>query len=755
MNKDYLVILLKKLVVLPNQEVKIEIISDISKKIINKNTTNEILVVAPINQKESEPNIDDLPKIGVVASIKSSIELSNGNLRVILTGLNRVIIDSYYSLKEDEDILSASTSLLDIPKYNETEEKAVKRKLKTSLKKYVKNNSMLSNTIVSNIEDEDDLDKLSDMITTFLPFNVDKKLEYMQMINPILRSKALIMDLEEELHVLKINKTIEDNIKEKLLVKDKEYYLKEKLKEIQLELGETNLKDIEIQNYIEKLDSLKLNSNTYKKLINEINKYKRSVNESPEAAVLKNYIEIVLNMPWNKKTKDNLDSNKIKETLDLTHFGLDEIKGRIIDYVEIKSISKNTKNPIICLVGPPGVGKTTIAKSIADALNKKFVKISVGGLNDSIELIGSRRTYLGSAPGKIISGIIKAEVNNPLILIDEIDKMVKDYKSDPASTLLEILDQSQNSMFIDNYIEEPFDLSNSLFILTANDESCIPYALKDRLEIINLSSYTVYEKTSIANNYLLPQIFQEYNVKDNSSNIKSEYITEIINSYTKEAGVRELSRILHKLIRKLIINKENKLNLNIIKKYLGEYKYTNNLISTDEQIGISNALAYTNVGGLITQVEVVKFKGSGEFLVTGQVGDVMNESIKVALSHLKVSYKVDFKNNDIHIHFLDASTKKDGPSAGLAILVALASLSLGKKVENNIAFSGEVDLNGNILKIGGFKEKVIAAINNKMALIYLPFDNANDILEVPEKYLREINIKFVSNFKEVYEDILS
>lgn len=751
---NYMVILLKELIILPNQEVKVELVSDISKNIIKKASIvdkNKVLVVAPINQEEINPDISDLPKIGVVARITKKLELSNGNLRVVLKGINRVVVHDYFYQK-DNTILNAKTEKLILPKLNQREETAIKRKLRSSLKKYIKNNDVISNSVINIINSSDNLSKITDIITVFLPFDINKKLEYMQTINPITRGKMLIKDLEEEVHILKIEEEIEEDLKFKLIEKEKEFYLREKLLEIKKALGEDTTLEKEVRLYYEKLSNLGVHEKSYNKLITEIKRFEMTLKESPESAVIKNYLDTVLNLPWNKFNKECNNINKVKVQLNKTHYGLEDIKERIIDYVEINNIAKNLDNPIICLIGPPGVGKTTIASSIANSLNREFVKISVGGLNDSNELLGNRRTYLGAAPGKIISGINKSNSKNPVILIDEVDKMVKDYKGDPASVLLDILDPSTNKSFVDNYIEEPFDLSKVLFILTANNIEDIPYPLLDRLEIYNLNSYTSLEKVEIARKYIIPKILKKYN-SDIKIKLYKNHLETIINNYTKEAGVRELERVLDKLIRKVIINNFDKpINLTIIKEYLGDYIYDALKYFKNDEIGISNYLAYTNYGGITSKIEVSKTKGTGKVIITGMVGKSLEESINVALSYIKSNYDLNFDNIDLHIHFLESTMKKDGPSAGISIISAILSLMLNKKVSNTIAFSGEVTLKGNVIKVGGIKEKLITAYNNNIETIYIPSSNKEDLKEIHETF-KNLNIIFVDNYEDIFNDI--
>ncbi|MBD8922714.1 AAA family ATPase, partial [bacterium] len=481
-------------------------------------------------------------------------------------------------------------------------------------------------------------------------------------------------------------------------------------------------------------------------------KYEIMNDSAPEVSVMHNYLDWVLHLPWDKSSCENINFTKIYEELNKSHYGLEEIKARITEYIAIKNINKDIKSPVICLVGPPGTGKTSIAMSISNALNRKFYKISVGGLNDSMELIGTRRTYLASMPGKIIQGINKCGVNNPVILIDEVDKMIRDYKGDPASTLLEILDPVQNKYFMDNYIEEPFDLSNILFILTANNIEQIPAPLLDRVEVIEINSYTIFEKIDIAKNYLLPKILKENMVFEEKIKFSDDLIYFIINKYTKEAGLRDLERVLSSLARKITINNVKQLSERKVIKLLGEPKYRDEDVFLNAP-GQVNILAYTPLGGILSKIETVIYKGTEKINITGNVGKVMNESVNVALSMIKNKYKYNFHNYDLHIHFLTAGIKKDGPSAGLSIAVAITSLMENKTVSENIAFTGEITLQGNILKIGGLKEKLIGAFNKNISCCYIPLENKDDLKDMPKEILKKIDIKLVSNFDEVYKDL--
>ena len=744
------VILLKNLVILPNQEIKLELNNVISGKAINDASSNfksEILVVAPMDLLEEEPSVDDLPKVGVIAKIKNKID-NDGVIEIKLRGLKRVAVNKYYQEKNNE-VLYSEVMYIDLPALVEDEENAILKKLVDTLKKYINISKGISNDILNFVSNNKDLNKITDAITSFLPFNIGKKLEYMQEINPIKRAKALIKDMNEEIKGIEIDNELEEKIDESLQNDQRKFILKEKMKVLKQELGEDSWKKEEVIEYRKVLDKLKIDKKIKDHFSHEIDKYEIMSDDALEVSVMHNYLDWVLHLPWNKTRKENANFDEVYKELNKSHFGMDEIKTRISEYVAIKNLNRNIQSPIICLVGPPGVGKTTIAMSIAKALNRDFYKISVGGLNDSTELVGSRRTYLASAPGKIIQGLNKCGSNNPLILIDEVDKMVKDYKGDPASTLLEILDPNQNKIFTDNYIEEPFDLSGVLFILTANNVSDIPKPILDRVELIELHSYTVFEKKDIAKNYMLPNILLDNMVYDNKIKFSDELLYFLINNYTDEAGVRDLERILSSLARKITINNIKILNEERVVKLLGNPKYTSNLVMEEENC-VVNTLAVSNSGGTLSKVEVVTCKGNDKLTITGNAGNILKESISVVLTMLKLKYKYSFHNEDIHVHFLDASSKKDGPSAGIALSVALCSLKENKKVPSDVAFTGEVSLNGSILKIGGLKEKLIAAYNKNIKVVYMPKSNSEDLENVPKLILDNMEVIPVSNFNEVY-----
>lgn len=759
------VIILKGAVILPYCEFRLDLNNPIDKHILElseKNHDSHLLIVSPSNPLEESIEIPDLPKLGVVVKVTMKMAIGK-NIRIIVQGLNRVNVLSYEDYKNETNILSASITSTTQFAMSPMDETALIRKIQKRVEAYINKVPNASNSILSEISNVNSISKVSDITANYLPIDFERRLEYLNTINPYKRVIMLFEDIKTEEEIMELDKKIDVKLKKVLDDSQKEFILREKIKLIREELGDVNSKENDALMLKEKVDKLDCKDSIKNKIYNEIKKYELMNSNSPEVGVVRNYIDLMLSLPWNNKDKENDDLKVAREILDRTHYGLKKIKDRIIEYLAVKKLSNNETSPIICLVGPPGVGKTTLAKSIAEATNRKFVKISVGGVSDEAMIMGHRRTYIGSNPGKIITAIKKAKVNNPVFLIDEVDKMTRDLKGDPASALLEVLDKEQNKTFVDSYVEEEFDLSNVMFILTANYIENIPIELRDRLEIIELSSYTDFEKLNIAKDYLIKKNLEECGLTNTSISFSDNSLLSIIRNYTREAGVRELDRTIASILRKIATNivegsskKKYIINEKNITNYLGVYKYNDNLV-LENSVGTFNALAFTSFGGETLKVEVTYYKGDGKIILTGQLGDVMKESCEIALSYIKANcntFGIDYEelsNSNIHIHALDGAVKKDGPSAGIAITTAIISAFKKKKVANNIGATGEISLNGNILPIGGLKEKSIGAKKGNIDTIIIPTANKKDLEEIEDEIKNGINYIEVSNYMDAYK----
>lgn len=764
MNKTNLpVLVLNGITLLPNNDIRIEFDSDISKLIIDEAEmfhNNTILVV-------SEKEKNQLPSIGVVAKISHKIELPNGNVRVVATGLYRVQVLKYMNQNKQGELLESIIKKIEIEQLDSSEEEHYINKLYKEFENYTHAIPYVSNSPLNILSNTKSLNNMTDIVVPYLQIENNRFLEYLFELNPVKRLEMILEDIYHEIEIFEIERRIDDKINKELEDNQKEYILRQKIKAIKEELGDNSLKEDEVDSLKNQIDKLKAKDKIKERLYTELSRYETLTIASPELNIIRSYIDWLLALPWDNYTIDNDDLIEVRRILDESHNGLEEVKTRIIEFLAVKQMTNSLRGPIICLVGPPGVGKTSLAFSIASAMNRNFTKISVGGIHDEAELVGHRRTYLGANPGRIIQSLKKAKSSNPVFLIDEIDKMQKDYKGDPASILLEILDPEQNKYFSDNYIEEEYDLSKVMFIATANYIENIPDALKDRLEIVELSGYTEYEKVDIAKKYLIPKICKEHGVNPTGIVIKDEVIKKIIRSYTKEAGVRELERKIATIIRKIvtsIVEKRILMNKYIIdakkvEQFLGKPKYINYSDSATG-IGVVNGLAYTNYGGDILPIEVTYFKGNGELILTGSLGEVMKESALIALNYIKTNYKKfgikydDLIKNDIHIHVPEAAIPKEGPSAGITLTTAIISAFTKLKIPKNIAMTGEITLRGNILPIGGLKEKSIGALRVGIKKIIIPEGNLRDLDEIPTEVKDNIEYIVVKNYKEIYEQFL-
>lgn len=755
------VLVLSDTVLLPSNEIRADFDSEIEKRLfsLSEGYYSSSLLIVHSDLNDNKIDINNLPQVGIVGLIKLRLDMPNGKTKIVIMGEKRVKILNY---KQSDQVLEAEIDDIE-DVINSDDNLAYGRILYKKIDNYIEASDFRED-FINDINKIDNLSDLTDFIVANMPLSLLRKREYINETSAIKRCEMIIQDINKELEIAKLEKKIDDKLSYEIEKSQKEYVLREKIRVIKEELGDVNDKDTEIQDLRNKIDKLKCNKKIKERLYLELNRYEAMTPNAPEVGMIRNYIDWLLDLPWDKYTKDNNDLKKVKEVLDSSHFGLEQVKQRIVEYLAVKKNTNNLKSPIICLVGPPGVGKTTLAKSIADSLNRKCTKISVGGINDEAEIVGHRRTYIGAAPGLIIQGMKKAGSSNPVFIIDEIDKMTKDIKGDPASSLLEILDPEQNKNFSDHYIEEEFDLSQVMFITTANYYDQIPSELRDRLEIIELSSYTEYEKLDIAKNYLIPRELKEHGLTDMEVSFSDEVILTMIRSYTKEAGVRELSRNLATVLRKIVKDKmlgEGKDYYNItdynIEKYLGKKKYQWTDVDIIEHIGVVNGLAYTPYGGDTLPIEAVYFPGKGNIIMTGSLGDVMKESANLALDYIKANYDkfgIDysiFETKDIHIHVPEGAIPKDGPSAGVTLTTTLISLLTNTSIHTNVAMTGEMTLRGKVLAIGGLKEKVIGAHRNGIRTIFIPSSNEKDLDEIPIDIKREIKFILVDRYMDIYK----
>ncbi len=762
-NEKLLVLIINDMVIFPNNEVRIEYDNTYDKQmisIIDKLDSDLMLIVNPL-EENIDIDLTNLPNYGTLGRLKLKMNVPNGKTRVVIEGLKRVEISNY--IQENEFYYANYKEILFQPK---EEEKDYYNILIKSLERYIDSVPYMSNAVITQLNKVTTLDELCDLVGSFLTLDYKKKKKYIILTNPIERCKQLIQDMNEDIKFIELEHKIEEQVEKELSETQKEYFLREKIKVMQEELGEVNSKDEEVVKLKNKLSKLKCSPKIKERISREISRYEAINSNSPELGIVREYLDWMLNLPWNKLTKDNDDLVKVKEILDSSHYALDDVKDRILEYLAVKQNTNSLRSPILCLVGPPGVGKTSLALSIAKSLGRKTAKISVGGINDEAEIIGHRRTYVGANPGRIIQGIRKAGTSNPVFIIDEIDKMTKDIKGDPASSLLEVLDPEQNNKFSDHYIEEDFDLSKVLFIATANYIEQIPYELRDRLEIINVSSYTEYEKLDIAKRHLVPKELEEHGLTPLQVQVTDEALLLIIRNYTKESGVRELERMIatlfRKIVKKILLEKSTPfytIDEKSIQDFLGKKKYLYTEKTEKNEIGVVNGMAYTVFGGDILPMEATLYKGKGDLTITGSIGDVMQESCHIALSYIKSNMQEfaieekTFDENDIHLHVPEGAVPKDGPSAGVAITTSLISLLTNQSVDKNIAMTGEITLRGRVLGIGGLKEKVIGAHRAGIKKIFLPKENEKDLDDIPMDVKNKIKFIFVKNYKEIYKEI--
>jgi len=720
------------------------------------------------SQKEAEINLptpEDFYQVGTVSKIKQMLKLPGDTIRVLVEGINRARIKSivkeepYFMVEVEEEHYGAEI-------VNDKDSEALIRSVMEAFEQYIEISNKISPEVLVSISEIEMPGRMADTIAANLVLKPVQKQEILEAFEPHDRLETLYKILLQEIEILEIEKKINTRVKKQINKVQKEYYLREQLKAIQKELGEDEGIVEEVDVFRQQLKKLKLPKEINEKVEREIERLLKLSPASAETGVIRNYIDWILNLPWNKETKDRLDLKLSSEILDEDHYGLEKVKERILEYLAIRQLAKSMKGPILCLVGPPGVGKTSIAKSISRALNRKFVRMSLGGVRDEAEIRGHRRTYVGAIPGRIISAMRQVGSKNPIFLLDEIDKLASDFRGDPAAALLEVLDPEQNNDFTDHYLEIPFNLSKVMFVTTANSLDTIPRPLLDRMEVIRIAGYTEEEKLNIAIKYLLPKQIKEHGLKEENLQVSEKTLRDVINHYTRESGVRNLERQIANLCRKAtkkIIEEKAKvirITPNNLDKFLGKPIYRYEMANLKDEIGIVRGLAWTPVGGDTLSIEVTPMKGNGKLVLTGQLGDVMKESAKAGISYIRSraeELKIDpeFHNNmDIHLHIPEGAIPKDGPSAGIAMATAVISALTKVPIYKDIAMTGEITLRGRVLPVGGIKEKVLAARRAGIKKVLLPIENQKDMEDIPENVKKKMEFVFVSHMDEVLEHAL-
>lgn len=726
------------------------------------NHEKDILLIAQVNAKTNDPRPEDIFKVGCLGTIVQLLRLPDGTVKVLVEGKRRARIQSYvatdpYFMCEVEEIVEDREITVEV--------EALMRSVKATFETYVKLNKRIPPEMLASVSVIDDPARLADTIVAHLNLKLPDKQGVLEIASPSERLEKLLSLMHAEIEILQVERKIRTRVKKQMEKTQKEYYLNEQMQAIQKELGERDEFKNEIQELEEKLKKKKMSEEAYQRCKKEIKKLKMMSPMSAEATVVRNYIDWILSLPWKDKTKDTIDITEAKRILDEDHYGLDKAKERILEYLSVQKLVGKLKGPILCLVGPPGVGKTSLGRSIARASSRKFVRQSLGGVRDEAEIRGHRRTYIGALPGKIIQSLKKAGANNPVFLMDEIDKMSMDFRGDPASALLEVLDPEQNSTFNDHYLDLDYDISDVMFICTANSLQGIPGPLLDRMEIIRLAGYTEDEKLAIANNYLIPKQTQENGISIDDIAFNDSGILTIIRRYTKEAGVRNLEREIATVCRKVAHEKamlkegETFKKRNITAKnigtYLGVTRFRFGMAEEKDEIGITTGLAWTEVGGELLQTEVTILPGKGKLTITGKLGDVMQESAQAAMSYVRsrgaqIGFKKDFYEKvDIHIHVPEGATPKDGPSAGITMATTIVSALTRIPVRKDVAMTGEITLRGKVLPIGGLKEKLLAAHRGQITMVLIPAENEKDLKEVPDNVKKSLEIIPVQHMDEV------
>ncbi|MGG1215210.1 endopeptidase La [Micromonospora provocatoris] len=717
-----------------------------------------ILLVTQKEMHDEQPEEQDLYQVGTMAYVKQMLKLPNGTLRVLVEGVARATWSNYQAL-DKYTVVDIDVKEEKIDKDVETQ--ALMRTLLTYFEKYAKSSNKITTETINTVADIEEPSRLADIIASHLPIKIADKQEVLEMLNVKKRLDHLIIRLHDEQEVLDLEKKINSKVKQSMERTQKEYYLREQMKAIQTELGDREGKTGEVAELRKLIDETGMPESAKEAALKELDRYEKLPSASAESGVIRNYIDWLVSLPWTKATEDRMNIAHAEEILNRDHAGLEKVKERVLEYLAVRQLKNSLRGPILCLAGPPGVGKTSLARSVAESLDRKFIRISLGGVRDESEIRGHRRTYVGAMPGRIIQGMKKAGTINPVFLLDEIDKMSNDFRGDPAAAMLEVLDPAQNNTFSDHYIEEPYDLSNVLFIATANDLSTIPGPLLDRMEVISIAGYTEIEKAQITKNHLIPKQLKEHGLKKTQVVIKDEAVMDIIRYYTREAGVRGLERQIATLCRKIakiIVSGEKKrvtVNSKSVIEYLGKHRFRYGQAEEENQIGVATGLAYTTVGGDTLQIEVSLTPGKGKIQLTGKLGDVMKESAQTALSYVRTKIEdlnVDseyFETHDIHIHVPEGAVPKDGPSAGITMATAIVSAILHRPIRREVGMTGEITLRGRVLPIGGLKEKTLSAHRAGLTTIICPKDNERDIEDIPESVREQLTFKLVSSADEV------
>ncbi len=753
---------LRGIIVFPHMTLHFDVGRSKSVRAIGEAMRNHQLVflVAQTDASTEEPDENGVYKVGTIAMIRQILRLPGDALRVLVEGISRAEIanftqtDPYFEAEICEKVFISD-------KQNKAEVKALMRKTISVFEEYVNLNQKINPDLFSKVLEIQEISELSDIIAANSTIPAEDKQVVLSEFDSKVRLEKLIGCLSKEIEILNLEKDISLKVKQQIDKMQKEYYLKEQIKAIQNELGDKDGVAGEIAEYREKFKELGLPDEVATKVEKELDRLQKMQSGSAEGSVIRNYLDCIAELPWNKKTEDFIDLKKAKEVLDHDHYGLEKVKDRIIEYLAVKKMTNSLNGPILCLYGPPGVGKTSIAKSIAKAVNRNYVRLSLGGIRDEAEIRGHRKTYVGAMPGRIITAMKQAGSKNPLILLDEIDKMSSDFKGDPASAMLEVLDAEQNFAFRDHFLEVPFDLSDVMFIMTANSLDTIPRPLLDRMEIITLSSYTGEEKLNIATKYLIPKEIEKHGLKKNAISMNNSVVKVIIDGYTREAGVRMLEReiatICRRVAREILENDVDRVTITNknLEEYLGPVKVMHDKANKKNEVGIVTGLAWTAVGGEILNIEVNTMPGNGNLELTGQLGDVMKESARAGFSYIRsIADKLDipkdfYKTMDIHIHIPEGATPKDGPSAGITMTTAVISALTGVEVKHDVAMTGEITLRGRVLPIGGLKEKVFAAFRAGIKTIIIPEDNVKDLDEIPDNIRNKIKFVPASSMETV------